>query len=135
MPTDPSDLNVPSIGIAELAGSQTVVRTVTSVAQENGWRTYDVSVDAPAGYDVTVICPKGSVRGTEPFEVEGLAHGRSHAAGAADRLPATVLFSKIKAPTSRAIMTSTEILILVPGMAIVPTTPNTSGRLVFRWAP
>ena len=54
MPSDASDLNLPSIGIAELAGSQTVTRTVTSVAQESGWRTYNVSVDAPPGYDVTV---------------------------------------------------------------------------------
>ena len=52
IPTDPSDLNVPSIGIAELAGSQTVVRTVTSVAPGN--RTFTASVDAPAGYEVTV---------------------------------------------------------------------------------
>jgi subtilisin family serine protease len=54
VPSDPSDLNLPSIGVAELAGSQTVVRTVTSVARESGWRTYQVSVDAPPGYDVTV---------------------------------------------------------------------------------
>jgi subtilisin family serine protease len=54
VPSDPSDLNYPSIGVAEVAGSQTVVRTVTSVAQEVGWRTYNVSVDAPAGYEVTV---------------------------------------------------------------------------------
>ena len=54
VPSDPSDLNVPSIGIADLPGSQTVTRTVTSVAQENGWRTYTVSVDAPNGYEVTV---------------------------------------------------------------------------------
>jgi subtilisin family serine protease len=54
VPSDPSDLNYPSIGIADLPGSQTVTRTVTSVAQENGWRTYNVSVDAPDGYEVTV---------------------------------------------------------------------------------
>jgi subtilisin family serine protease len=54
VPTDPSDLNLASIGVAELAGSQTVTRTVTSVAQESGWRTYNVSVDAPPGYDVAV---------------------------------------------------------------------------------
>jgi subtilisin family serine protease len=54
VPSDPSDLNYPSIGIADLAGSQTVTRTVTSVAQENGWRTYKVNVDAPEGYEVTV---------------------------------------------------------------------------------
>lgn len=54
VPTDPSDLNLPSIGIEGLAASQTVQRTVTSVANENGWREYTVSVDAPAGYSVSV---------------------------------------------------------------------------------
>jgi hypothetical protein len=54
VPSDPSDLNYPSIGIAELPGSQTVQRTVTSVAKENGWREYYVTVDAPPGYEVTV---------------------------------------------------------------------------------
>ncbi|MCB0083311.1 MAG: S8 family serine peptidase, partial [Caldilineaceae bacterium] len=54
IPADPSDLNLPSIGIAELPGSQTVIRTVTSVAKESGWRDYTVSVNAPAGYQVTV---------------------------------------------------------------------------------
>ena len=54
VPTEAHNLNLPSIGIAELAGSQTVVRTVTSVAKERGWRNYSVSVDAPPGYEVTV---------------------------------------------------------------------------------
>lgn len=54
VPSDASDLNLPSIGIEGVAGSQTVQRTVTSVTQENGWRDYTVSVDAPAGFDVTV---------------------------------------------------------------------------------
>jgi len=52
IPTDASDLNIPSIGIAEVPGSQTVTRTVTSVAP--GKRTFRASVDAPAGYEVTV---------------------------------------------------------------------------------
>ena len=52
--TDASDLNYPSIGVAELTGSQTVTRTVTSVAREKGNRWYKVSVDEPAGYDVDV---------------------------------------------------------------------------------
>ena len=52
IPTDASDLNLASIGIGELAGSQTVVRTVTSVATRTvKWK---VKVDAPDGYDVTV---------------------------------------------------------------------------------
>lgn len=54
LPMDPADLNVPSIGMADIPGTQTVQRTVTSVAKENGWRTYHVSVDAPEGFDVTV---------------------------------------------------------------------------------
>ncbi len=54
VPSDPSDLNLPSIGIDGLAGSQTVKRTVTSVAQENGWREYTPWVETPPGYNVTV---------------------------------------------------------------------------------
>lgn len=52
IPTDASDLNYPSIGVAELAGSQTVTRTVTSVA--NRRLTYLARVDAPDGYEVSV---------------------------------------------------------------------------------
>jgi subtilisin family serine protease len=52
VPTDASDLNLPSIGIAELAGSQTVTRTVTSVAERTV--TWRARVKAPAGYDVVV---------------------------------------------------------------------------------
>jgi len=48
---DPSDLNYPSIAIGELAGEQTIVRTVTNVGSAG---TYNVSVDAPAGIDVAV---------------------------------------------------------------------------------
>lgn len=52
VPTDASDLNLASIGIGALPGSQTVVRTVTSVAAKTiKWK---VQVDAPAGYDVSV---------------------------------------------------------------------------------
>ena len=54
VPTEATNLNYPSIGVSELAGTETVTRTVTSVAQDSGWRTYDVSVDAPPGYEVTV---------------------------------------------------------------------------------
>jgi hypothetical protein len=58
IPTDASDLNVPSIGVADLVGRQTVTRTVTSVARDNGWREYSVSVDAPAGFEVEVVPSK-----------------------------------------------------------------------------
>jgi subtilisin family serine protease len=48
---DPSDLNLASIGIAELVGSQTVTRTVTSVAEGKRYstKTYKAVVDAPDG--------------------------------------------------------------------------------------
>jgi len=52
IPTDASDLNLASIGVAELAGFQTVQRTVTSVTP--GTAIYSVSVDAPAGVTVAV---------------------------------------------------------------------------------
>jgi hypothetical protein len=48
---DPSDLNTPNIAIGELAGEQTVVRTVTNVGPAS---TYNVSVEAPPGIDVVV---------------------------------------------------------------------------------
>ncbi len=52
IPTDASELNLASIGVAELAGTQTVTRTMTSVANRTTrWR---VSVDAPDGYTVEV---------------------------------------------------------------------------------
>jgi hypothetical protein len=51
---DPSDLNLASIAIGELVGSQTITRTVTSVAEGSGNRVYTVSVDAPAGFDISV---------------------------------------------------------------------------------
>jgi hypothetical protein len=54
VPTDPSGLNLASIAIGELAGSQTVTRTLTSVTEENAPTTYRAQVDAPEGFDVTV---------------------------------------------------------------------------------
>lgn len=48
------DLNYPSIGVADLPGSVTVTRTVTSVDDGDRARNYRVQVDAPAGYEVTV---------------------------------------------------------------------------------
>ena len=50
---DPSDLNLPSIGIAELPGTQTVRRTVTNVAFRGNGR-YEAHVNAPEGFEVTV---------------------------------------------------------------------------------
>jgi subtilisin family serine protease len=54
VPSDGSDLNLPSIGIGDLVGEQTVTRTVNAVYNNNGNKTFHVSVDAPAGIDVSV---------------------------------------------------------------------------------
>jgi subtilisin family serine protease len=49
---DPSDLNTPNIAIGALAGSQTVTRTVTNVAEKAA--DYSAVVQAPAGVATTV---------------------------------------------------------------------------------
>jgi len=71
VPSEPYNLNYPSIGIAELPGSQTVQRTVTSVAKEKGWRVYTVSVNVPDGYEVTVSPSSFNLKsgGTATYEV------------------------------------------------------------------
>jgi subtilisin family serine protease len=51
-PTDGSDLNLASIGIADFVGSQTVTRTVTSTTE--GTNHFTSVVDAPLGVDVVV---------------------------------------------------------------------------------
>jgi subtilisin family serine protease len=60
IPTDASDLNLASIGIAELAGTQTVTRTVTNVSGRP--LNLHAAVDAPAGYDVDVYPSKLKLR-------------------------------------------------------------------------
>jgi hypothetical protein len=52
VPFEAYNLNYPSIGVAEVPGSQTVIRTVTSVADKKV--KFEAKVDAPKGYDVTV---------------------------------------------------------------------------------
>jgi subtilisin family serine protease len=49
---DPSNLNYPTLAVGDLAGSQTLTRTVTNVTDDGG--IYDVKVAAPAGTTVTV---------------------------------------------------------------------------------
>ncbi len=51
-PTDASDLNYPSIGVAGLVGEQTVTRTVTNAGR--GPARYSVSVNEPDGIAVDV---------------------------------------------------------------------------------
>lgn len=54
IPTQPYNLNYPSIGVSEVPGSVTVQRTVTSVANDKGWREYEALIEPPEGFDVIV---------------------------------------------------------------------------------
>ena len=49
---DPSNLNYPTLAVGDLAGSQTLTRTVTNVTADGG--IYNVQVSAPPGTAVTV---------------------------------------------------------------------------------
>ncbi|MDX3775159.1 S8 family serine peptidase [Chromatiaceae bacterium AAb-1] len=56
--TDPSQLNLPSIGIAELSDPETIYREVTDVSGNTS--TYTATIAAPAGVNVTVQTQDGS---------------------------------------------------------------------------
>lgn len=60
-PMDPSDLNYASIAVGDLAGKQTITRTVTNVEQRA--TQYTAKVEAPAGTKVTVSPNKLTIPG------------------------------------------------------------------------
>lgn len=78
--TDPSDLNLPSIGIDGIPGSQTVTRTVTAVSRFRGRNakpqgpnrpvTYTASIEAPEGFAVEVSPATLSLRPGESASYE-----------------------------------------------------------------
>ncbi|MCU1538991.1 MAG: hypothetical protein JWP82_3342, partial [Humibacillus sp.] len=57
---DPSDLNYPSISVGQLAGSQTITRTLTNVSTDQASQ-YQLKVDAPAGFTATVSPSKVTI--------------------------------------------------------------------------
>ncbi|HEX4814665.1 MAG TPA: S8 family serine peptidase [Nonomuraea sp.] len=67
---DPSDLNYPSIAVGDLAGRQTVTRTVRNTTGQMG--VYVAKVDVPAGYTVKVTPETLTVRpdGSASYTVE-----------------------------------------------------------------
>jgi hypothetical protein len=73
-PTDGSDLNLASIGIADFVGSQTVTRTVTSVSPDG--TTFTAAVEAPPGVDVVVVPSAFTLNegGEQVFTVEFTAN-------------------------------------------------------------
>ncbi len=68
VPTEPSDLNLASIGVGDLAGTQTVTRTMTSVADRPV--TYRAKVRAPRGYRVQVQPARFTLRPGQSKSVE-----------------------------------------------------------------
>ena len=52
LPLETYNLNYPSIGVSEVPGSKTVIRTVTNVSTRT--TTYRAKVDKPVGFDVSV---------------------------------------------------------------------------------
>jgi hypothetical protein len=52
IPTQSEDLNYPSVGVSEVAGTKTITRTVTNVS--GSALDLTANVEAPDGYDVTV---------------------------------------------------------------------------------
>ncbi|NQU29704.1 MAG: S8 family serine peptidase [Anaerolineae bacterium] len=56
VPFEPYNLNLPSIGVAEVPGSQTVIRTVTNVSDKKV--NFDAKVKAPKDYQVEVTPKK-----------------------------------------------------------------------------
>ena len=66
--TSPTDLNLASIGASSIAGSITVHRTITSVADSR--KTFQADVDAPAGFDVVVTPNKVKLDPGESADIE-----------------------------------------------------------------
>ena len=68
VPTDAINLNYPSIGVSQVAGEQTVTRTVTSVADRT--QRYRAAVDAPPGYEIEVSPPSFDIAPGETVSYE-----------------------------------------------------------------
>jgi subtilisin family serine protease len=66
---DPSNLNYPTLAIGDLAGSQTLTRTVTNVDKASG--TYAARVVAPAGFTVKATPNRFVVRPGTSFTYSG----------------------------------------------------------------
>ncbi|WP_306457927.1 S8 family peptidase [Streptomyces sp. SA15] len=78
-PIDPSDLNYPSIAVGDLAGRQTVTRTVTNVGRDIA--TYKATLQTPPGYQAEVtpkrltVLPGGSATYRVTFTRTDAAYG------------------------------------------------------------
>jgi subtilisin family serine protease len=78
--TDPSDLNVASIAIGDLPGSQTVIRKVTNVGKSAA--TYNWSVSGVAGLSVAVSPSSFTINPGQTVKLEITINNQSAAIGA-----------------------------------------------------
>ncbi|MCA1783148.1 MAG: hypothetical protein LC679_13495 [Intrasporangiaceae bacterium] len=107
--TEPSNLNIPSIGIAEVAGTRTVERTITNVSD----RRLDLKAkaDAPKGYVVEFSPARVTLKPGESTTVQVTVTNRSapvgewrfgaitwKGTGYDARIPLAVAGTPIKAP-------------------------------------
>ena len=71
VPTQAQNLNLPSIGVAAVPGTETVQRTITNVSDRPGTHRFKADVDAPKGYTVDVSPARLSLRAGQSatFEV------------------------------------------------------------------
>ncbi|WP_202613662.1 S8 family serine peptidase [Ornithinimicrobium cerasi] len=135
-PVDASDLNYPSIAVGDLAGKQTVTRTVTNVGQ--GPMTYTAKVEAPAGTTVTVSPStiKVPAKGKATFEVTitrtSAALGQ-YTFGALTWQPASTKVQPVRSPIAVrpvALAAAAEVAGSdVSGSVTLPVTPGFTGTL------
>lgn len=109
-PIDASDLNVPSLAIGDLAGVQTVTRTITNVA--NTKETYGAAYKGDSAIAVTFDKPKYDVKvgGSAPLRIKVAATGSAYDSyakgfitltgnkGHVVRIPVAVQPLRVKAP-------------------------------------
>ncbi|WP_181009934.1 cell wall-binding repeat-containing protein [Ornithinimicrobium sufpigmenti] len=129
---DPSDLNYPSIAIGQLAGSQTVTRTVTATGAGG---TYTASVEAPEGMSVVVTPATIEVAegGSAEFEVTITNDGAPVGEWAFGSITWSGEGSDVRSPIAVhpvAVAAPTDLVISgVEGSATWEVVPGTSGTM------
>lgn len=87
--TDASQLNLPSIAIAELTSPETISRTVTDATGNGG--EYQISVEAPAGIDVAITAFDSENNPTEGNTLVVPANGKANYALTFSRTESAVI--------------------------------------------
>ena len=129
---DPSDLNYPSIAVGQLAGSQTITRTLTATGAGG---TYTASVEAPAGVSVVVTPATIEVAegGSAEFQVTITNEGAPLGEWAFGSITWTGEGSDVRSPIAVnpvEVSAPTDLVISgVEGSATWEVVPGTSGTM------